>query len=80
MTLVQQIEEHVEGGVCQSIEEIVEELGYDYNKLSINELHEIDSAVFNCDVCGWTQPTENLADNEDFDLICQDCNEEEDED
>lgn len=79
MSLIDRMMEYVDGGCCASLDEIVEACdGGDLMELPEEVLAEIDEHLFTCDRCGWTQPSDQLAEDDDRN-ICEDCYQEEDD-
>lgn len=70
--LITKMSKEIDGGVCKSIEEILEELGYNKGDLSVNDLVYIDEHFFNCETCSWTMPNDDLCGIEDL-QVCLDC-------
>ena len=65
----------VDGGVAQSICEMVrDQLDIELEDLPQTDLDRIDEAIFTCELCGWTMPTD---DESEEDGICRECQEDE---
>lgn len=77
------IAEFVEAGVPESVEEIYARVREEDEPLEITSLpdeivKQIDDAIFNCDVCNWTMPTEEEAEADEVNggRVCLDCKDE----
>lgn len=68
---VKQVIDSVEGGVCKSIDELLNDIGFDLAELSKEEVEDIDDAIFTCSLCGWTMSCDERA--EDDDDTCLEC-------
>jgi len=69
-SVIQSICEVILLGTCQTVEEVFEYFGIDYDELSHKQLCILDNITFCCDGCGWW--CEGIADR---DGNCSDCTE-----
>lgn len=78
------IDEHVvnktEGGTSEGIMEMLDyaiDMGYiseeEYNANEVQILNYIDSHIFECTGCGWTQPVSQMGQDVDGEFRCEDC-------
>lgn len=72
---VKKLVESVEGGVCKSLDELIEESFPPGTLPTDDEYQQIDNNVFECQSCGWTLPTEEMSIDDD---VCEECKDEED--
>lgn len=64
----------IEGGVAKSLEQLIEERGYDFDTLDRHTLAAIDERFFVCDQCNWTMPVDELSETEVGDgFLCREC-------
>ncbi len=56
-------------GTCQSLNNVLEERGIDFDSIPIALLETLDAEVMECQVCGWWHESCELND----DQICKDC-------
>lgn len=73
--------DEVQGGVCEDVMGLIDRMidenaisQKDYNKNETAICFLIDSRWFTCAECGWTQPVENMTNDEEHDWTCTDCN------
>ncbi len=48
--------------------------GMDENDLTSDDHDAIDNAIFYCSCCGWWCEISEMADTDEIDQICEDCN------
>lgn len=72
--LLDSIEAYVGGGVAETLENIIESLGYDFDKLDRHTKAAIDSQFFTCDECNHSMPVDECAETEEGDgFLCKEC-------
>lgn len=68
------LESMIQGGVAESLENLVEKMGFDLDKLDRHTLAVIDEMFFCCDQCNWTMPVDELCETEAGDgFLCREC-------
>lgn len=63
---------HIQG-TCISLEEACNDLGFDREDLTMDELEELDNWVFQCDDCGWWYDCGDRTYNDEFGNTCIYC-------
>lgn len=63
-------------GTCLGLNMACESCGYTEDDLSIEELDQLDSEIFECACCGWWYETSE-ANDVAGEFLCNDCNAEE---
>jgi hypothetical protein len=76
--LLDELEMSVQGGVAESLENLIESLGYEFSMLDRHTLAAIDERFFTCDTCNHTMPVDELSETEAGDgFLCKECAEDE---
>ena len=72
--LLDDLQGKVQGGVAESLENLLESMGYKVEKLDRHTLAAIDEHFFCCDQCNWTMPVDDLSETEAGDgFLCKEC-------
>ena len=75
--LIADLEESIQGGVAESLENLLESMGYEHWRLDRLTLAAIDERFFTCDQCNHTMPIDELSGHEAGDgFLCNECSEE----
>ncbi len=71
-TRIQELIDYLQGS-CYSLYEGCNTLGIEEDDLTIEELEELDSQIFNCGVCGWWCEISEDSGIGEGEFICTDC-------
>lgn len=72
--LLDELETAVQGGVAESLENLIESLGYEQWRLDRHTLAAIDERFFTCDQCNHTMPVDELDETEAGEgFLCKEC-------
>lgn len=68
------LESMIQRGVAESLENLIEKMGFDLNKLDRITLAVIDEMFFTCDQCNHSMPVDELSETEAGDgFLCKEC-------
>ncbi len=56
-------------GTCQSLNEVLEKHGLNFDNISLELLGKLDEEVMECQVCNWWYETHEIND----DQVCNEC-------
>lgn len=74
--LLDDLQSRVQGGVAESLEDILYAMGINMMLLDRHTLAAIDEHFFCCDQCNWTMPVDKLSETEVGDgFLCKECEE-----
>lgn len=68
------LESMIQGGVAESLENLIESMGFNPDKLDRITLAVIDEMFFTCDQCNYTMPVDELCETGVGDgFLCREC-------
>jgi len=72
--LLDDLQGRVQGGVAETLQNILDVMGYEIEELDRHTLAAIDEHFFCCDQCNWTMPVDELSETESGDgFLCKEC-------
>lgn len=72
--LIADLESIIKGGHAETLENLIESLGYDLDKLDQYTKAAVDERFFTCDDCCFSMPVDELSETEEGDgFLCKEC-------